>query len=161
MTNAHTETINIIHRPTTLGTKRVLSVCVFVRSILATVSPSGQGETCATLCSVTIYVEDYTCSVYFSVQLEPTEVTQEGVNTGLFSPFYILLCPTSLLRCLPTFLSREGSGRPFPLSTMKSRSLCTHEAFQLLSLSTSRYESEKKPSPAEIRTRDLGARRLN
>ena len=32
--------------------------------------------------------EDYTCSVYLSVQLEPTGDTQEGVNTGVFSSFY-------------------------------------------------------------------------
>ncbi len=27
-----------------------------------------------------VYLEDYTCSVYFSAQLEPTEVIEEGVN---------------------------------------------------------------------------------
>ncbi len=40
-----------------------------------------------------VYLEDYTCSVYFSVQLEPTEVKQEGVNTEAFFFFLYSFVP--------------------------------------------------------------------
>ena len=47
-----------------------------------------------------VYLEDYTCSVYSPVQLEPTGVTQEGVNTENFlSSFLFIFCPAFLLRC--------------------------------------------------------------
>ena len=96
-----------------------------------------------------VYLEEYT-TVYFSVQLESTGVTQEGVNTGPFSSFYVFLfCPTVLLRCLPSFfLSREGFGCPYPSSTPKlnfvySRSFSAINRFPLLPTIPGRYESEK------------------
>ena len=108
-----------------------------------------------------MYLEDYTCPVYFSVQLEPTGVTQEGVNTGAF---FFFLCfffapPSSCGACL-NFLSREGFGCPYPSSTPKlnfvySRSFSAINRFPLPGTKV-----RKKPTLAEIRTRDLVARRL-
>ncbi len=59
----------------------MLCWCVFVSSILAT-APLIKGE--RRVLHFAVYLEDYTCSVHFYSQLEPTEVTQEE---GLFSPF--------------------------------------------------------------------------
>ncbi len=66
-----------------------MCVCVFVSCIGD--SPSGQGETC--VLHFAVYLEDYTYSAYFSVRLEPTEVTQEGVNTGAFIFFLYSFVP--------------------------------------------------------------------
>ena len=41
-------------------------------------TPSDQGEPCTTPCSVFRVIIHF--AVYFSVHLEPTEVTQEGAN---------------------------------------------------------------------------------
>ena len=54
--------------------------------------------------------------MYYSVQLEPTARTNRGhtgggKHRGFFLVFWFLFCPTVLLRCLPSFLSREGFGR--------------------------------------------------
>ena len=79
-----------------------------------------------------VYVEDYTCSVYFSVQLVPTVVTQEGVNTGalfFFFLFFFFAPPSSCGACL-RFYREKGSAVPFPRRPLR-RILCTHEAFQL------------------------------
>ncbi len=122
-------------------------------------SPSDQGETCTVL-HFAVYLEDYTCSVHFPVQLEPTEVTQEGVNTGAFLFFIYSFVP----HLPPTvhayiFIARR---------VRRSLSLVDHEVevclltklFSIPSLSTTRYESEKKNALAEIRTRYLGAKTL-
>jgi len=75
-------------------------VCVFVSSILATV-PLVKARRVR---HFAVDLEDYTtCSAYFSVQPEPNEVTQEGVNTGAFFLFlHILSCapPSSCGACL-------------------------------------------------------------
>ena len=59
-----------------------------------------------------VYLEDYTCSVYFSVQLEPTGVTQGG---GLFSSFYVSFLPHRPPAVLAFIFYREkGSAVPIP-----------------------------------------------
>ena len=130
--------------------------CVFVPSIGG--SPSVQGETCATLCSV--FRRLHLLSV-LSVQLEPNGVTQEGVNNGAFSSFYVFFFapPSSCGACLHV-LSREGFGRPYSSSTSKlifvySRSFSAIYRFPLPGTKV-----RKKNTLAEIRTRDRVARRL-
>ena len=94
----------------------VVCVCVFVPPIGG--SPSVQGERCATLCSVSRGLHLFSV---FAVQLEPTGVTQEGVNTGasFFFLYFFYAPPSSCGACLH-FLSREGFGRPCPSSTPQS-----------------------------------------
>ena len=84
-------------------------MCVFVSSILATV-PLVKARR---VLHFGVYLEDYTCSVYFSVQLEPTEVAKE-VHTGALFFFYILCAqPSSCGACLH-FYREKGSAVPFP-----------------------------------------------
>ncbi len=64
-------------------------VCVFV----ACIGDSPSWSRRDVYYTFAVYLEDYTYSVYFSVQLEPTEVTQEGVNTGAFLFFLYSFVP--------------------------------------------------------------------
>ena len=103
-----------------------LHLCVHFCPVYFGGSPSDQGETGTTLCSVS-----RGSSVYFPVQLEPTGVTQKGVNTGII---FVFLCffytpPSSCGACLH-FDREKGSAVPIP-HQQQGRILSTHEAFQL------------------------------
>lgn len=84
------------------------------------------------------------CSVLFCPS-DPTGATQDGGLLGLSSSLYDSLMPRpSCGACLHFHFSREkGSAVPVP-RRQRSRILFTHEAFRRLTLSTTRYESEKK-----------------
>ena len=74
----------------------------------ANTSPSDQGETCASLCSV------------FCLS-RPTGVTQEGANTGAFS-FLVFFAPhLLLLRLLPALCIATRVQPSLPPSTMTSK----------------------------------------
>ena len=132
-------------------------MCVCVRPIYFGDSPSVQGETCATRCCVSRGLSVVQC---ISCPTRTTEVTQEGVDTqGLFSSFRISFLPHRPPAVLAFICYREkGSAIPIPRQ-QQSRTWsmklfgCTVNRFPLVS-----YESEKKPTLAEIRTRDLVAR---
>ena len=86
--------------------------CVFVPFILATVPPIKVRR----VLHLAVYLEVLHFAVYFlSVQLEPTGVTQEGVNTGAF--FFFLFSffapPSSCGACLH-FYREKGPAVPFP-----------------------------------------------
>ena len=94
------------------------------------------------------YLEDYTCSAYPTVQLEPTGVTQDGVNTGAFSSFYAAFMPHRRPPAVLAFIfyREKGSAVPVPRQH-QSRILSSHEAFQLyiaFHYQVYAYESEKK-----------------
>ncbi len=81
-------------------------------------SPSDQGETCTTLRSVSRGLH------LFSAFFRPTRTKPghtEGYNRGFFLLFYFFFAPPSSCGACLHFLSREGFGRPFPSSTMKSK----------------------------------------
>ena len=69
------------------------------------------------------------------------KVTQDKGHTGFSSTF--------LLRCLPSFFSREGLSRSFPSSTVKSGTLCTNDltVLHLLGLFFFFFFVRKNPSP--------------
>ena len=133
-----------------------ICVCVFVPFIGG--SPSVQGETCAALCSVSCGLHLFSV---FSVQLEPTGVTQEGVNTRAFFFFlrFLYAPPSSCSACL-NFLSREGFGHPCPSPTPKSNFVYSRSFSAVNRFPLPGTKVRKKPTLAEIRTRDLVARRL-
>ena len=130
--------------------------CVFVPYIFATVPPIEARRALP----FAVYLEDYTCSVYFSVQIEPIEVTQEGVNTRFSSSFYMFCFPHRPLAVLPFIFYREkGSTAPVPRKP-QSRIFLPTKLFSYKSISTAMHESEKRPTlAAEIRTQKV-ARRL-
>ena len=87
-----------------------MCVCVFSSHLLAAV-PLFKARRAL---HFAVYLEDYT-SVYVSVQLEPTGVTQEGVTPGLFSSFYVSFlphCPPAVLAFI--FYREKGSAVPIP-----------------------------------------------
>ena len=99
----------------------IVYVCVFVPFIGG--SPSVQGETCATLCSVSRGLH------LFSVFFCPTRTNRGHIGGGKHGDFLILLCflyapPSSCGACLH-LLSREGFGRSYPSSTTKSNFACS------------------------------------
>lgn len=62
-------------------------MCVCVSYTYFGDSPSGQGEACILVLHFAVHSEDLTlvqCILYFFVQLEPTQFTQEGVTQGGF-----------------------------------------------------------------------------
>ncbi len=130
------------------------SVCVFFVPFIGG-SPSVQGETCATLCSVSR-------GLHLFQWIFLSNYNQPGSHRrGAFFFFLCLFCapPSSCGACLH-FLSREGFGCPYPSSTPKlnfvySRSFSAINRFPLPGTKV-----RKKPTLAEIRTRDLVARRL-
>ncbi len=94
-----------------------MCVCVFSSHVLATV-PLVKARRVLHFCSVSrgLHLFRAPYSVYFSVQLEPTEVTQEGVNTGAFFFFLcIFFCapPSPCGACLH-FYREKGSAVPSP-----------------------------------------------
>ena len=121
------------------GSNGVCVLRAFVSSILAAVPliKARRGLHSA------LYLEDYTCSVYFSVQLEPTGVTQEGVNTGAFF-FSLCVCYAPLLRCLPSLFIARRVRLSLSLVNTKVEFCPLTKLFSYISLSTTRYESEKK-----------------
>ena len=122
--------------------------CVFVPSILATVPPIKARRA----------LENCTGSVHFSVQLQLPGVTQEG---GFFLLALVFFAPPSSCDACLHFLSKEAWVRLFLSLVNNEVELCLiKKLFTYRSLSTARHESEKKPTFAEIRTRDLVARRL-
>ena len=52
-----------------------------------------------------------------TVTFPPGSHRRGHIHWGLFLLFLFLFCPTFLLRCLPPFMSRVGSGCLFPSST--------------------------------------------
>ena len=75
-------------------------------------SPSDQGKMCATLCNVSRGLHLF--SVFFCPTRTNRGHTGGGKHRGLFLLFMFIFCPTVLLRCLPSLLSREGFGCPIP-----------------------------------------------
>ena len=130
--------------------------CVFVPSIGG--SPSVQGETCATLCSVSRGLH------LFSVLFCPPRTNRGhtgGETPGLF-PFFLCFFfapPSSFGACLH-FLSREGFSRPYPSSTPKLNFVCSRSFSATNRFPLPGTKVRIKPTLAEIRTRDLVARRL-
>ena len=90
------------------------------------------------------------CSVFFC-PTEPTGVTQKGVNTGASSSFYDSLMPRPLLRCLPTYIFIARRLQPSLSLVDNEVEFCIlPKLFIVLPLSTTRYESEKKNTLAQI-----------
>lgn len=92
-------------------------------------SRSDEGEACATPCSAFRILH---VGVYFSVHLEPTEVTQEGANNwgGIFRLFYFSFMPhlPPAILALNFYREKGTTGRPFPRQRTTSK-LGTHELF--------------------------------
>ena len=128
---------------------------VFVPSIIGG-SPSVQGETCATLC---VYPEDYTCSVCLCPTRTNRGHTGGGKHRGFFF-FYVSFLPDRPPAVLAFILIARRVRPPLSLVNTKVEFCLLTKLFSYKSLSTTMYESEKKPTLAEIRTRDLVARRL-
>ncbi len=99
--------------------------------------------------------------------IKPTEVTHEGVNIGaifllVFAKFSLCAPPFPPAVLAIIFYREKGPAVPPSSTAQKSQSLCEvlTKLLSCLSLSTTpRYESEKKTTLAEIRTR-LGTRSL-
>ena len=91
-------------------------VCVFV-TLLATVPPI-KARRVLHFCSV--FRGLHLFSVFFCPTRTNCGHTGGGKHRGFFLLFIFLFCPTFLLRCLPSFLSREGFSRPVPSSTATS-----------------------------------------
>ncbi len=120
-----------------------MRVCVCFRFIYFGGSPSDQGETCNTLCSVSRGLN------LFSAFFCPTRIDRGHTGwgkhrEGLSPSFYILSCPTFLLLCLPTFYLEKGPAVPFLVDHELEVCFLT-KLFSILSLSTPRHESEKNP----------------
>ena len=112
---------------------------------------------------IAVYLENYTCAMYSSVQLEPTRVTQEGVNTGaiIFFLCFFSAPPSSCGACLH-FLSREGFGRPCPSSTPKSNFVYSRSFSAILCIALHYYQAKvrKKKHSRRYPNPDLVARKL-
>jgi len=78
-----------------------------------------------------IHKEDYSCSVNFSVQFKPTEVTQEVINLGL-SSLLVHFAPMSSSG-VPSFYHEKVSAVRAPRH-QRSRIWCTQGAFQPVAL---------------------------
>ena len=113
-------------------------------------SPSNQGETCTSLCSVrTGYTSQF---IFLSVHINrghtggggcyvhsisPTRFHSNGGHWGLFLLFFHAALPSSCGACLYFFYLEKSSTAPSPVDNDVELVLRTHEAFQLfLSLST-------------------------
>ena len=121
-------------------------------------SPSVQGETCATLCSVSRGLH------LFSVPFCPIRPNRGHTGGGKHRGFFLLLCfffapPPSCGDCLH-FLSREGFGRPYPSSTPKSKFVYSRSQSAINRFPLPGTKVRKNNTLAEILTRDLVARRL-
>ena len=109
-----------------------------------------------------VCLEDYIH--LFSVFCYPTRTnrghTGGGKHRGFILLFILLLCPTVLLRCLPSFFIARRVRPSLSLVNTTVEFCLLAKISSYKSLSTTRYESERKPTLAEIRTRDLVARSL-
>ena len=80
------------------------------------------------------------------------------MNTVFCFPLSVSLVPRLLLRCLPSFfIARRVQLSPSLVANVVEFCLLT-KLFSCIPLSTTRYDSEKKITLAEILTRDLVAR---
>ena len=87
------------------------NLCVFFPSILVD-SPSDQGETCTSLCSV---FRGLHFAAYFYVLLNQPGSHRRGRTLGLFSSFYFFFDAPPLPAVLAFIFYREkGSAVPFP-----------------------------------------------
>ena len=109
-----------------------------------------------------VYLEDYTRSVYFSVQLEPTGVTQEWVNTGAFFFFlcFLFAPPSSCGAWLHFFIAKRLRLSLSLVNTKVEFCLLTKSFSAINRFPLPGTTVRKKPTLAEIQTRDLVARRL-
>ena len=87
--------------------RRALRVCVCVFVPSTGGSPSVKGKTCATLCSESGGLHLFSV-LFWRTIIEPTGVTQEGVNTGAFPSFYVSLPHTPAVLAF-IFYREEGS----------------------------------------------------
>ena len=113
-------------------------------------SPSDQGETCATHCSVSRELH------LFNVLFCPTRTNQGHTGGGPLSSFYVSFqphCPPAVLAFI--FYREKGSAVPVPRKH-QSRILSTQEAFQLFVVYRftlpGTKKVRKKNTLAEIRT---------
>ena len=127
-----------------LGT-RAMCVCVrvFFPSILVTVPPIKARR----VLHFAAYSGDYTIAAYLSVLLNQPGSHRRGRTLGLFSSFYISLMPLPLLRCLPSFFIARRVQPSLSLVDNEVEFCLLTKLFSFLSLSTTRYESEKNPLP--------------
>ena len=114
--------------------------CVFVPSIFGG-SSSVQGETCATLCSVSRGLH------LFSVLFCPTTRTNRGHRTGLFSSFYVSFLPHGPPAVLASIFIARRVRPSLSLVNTKVEFCLLTKLFSYTSLSTTRHECEKKLSP--------------
>ena len=99
--------------------------------------------------------------MYFSGQLQPAEVTQEGVTQGLFSSFYVFFFapPSSCGACLE-FYREKGAAIPFPRRRAKSK-FGTHELCSYVIAFTDKVAKETLLLGIELQTLLLVGSRLN